>query len=73
MLLVQRALDDVPAWQIAAVLDVATLAWGAVLYLIAFITAGVMTIRNGHVVLFILGFLLPILWIVGAFMDRPRY
>ena len=44
-----------------------------VLYLIAFITAGVMTIRNGHVILFILGFLLPILWIVGAFMDRRRY
>ncbi|HSF61322.1 MAG TPA: hypothetical protein VLA69_06475 [Gaiellaceae bacterium] len=44
-----------------------------VLYLIAFITAGFMTIRNGHVVLFILGFLLPLLWIIGAFMDRPKY
>lgn len=44
-----------------------------VLYLIAFITAGFMTIRNGHVVLFILGFLLPLLWILGAFMDRPKY
>ena len=34
--------------------------WGGllgVLYLIAFITAGVMTIRNGHLVMFILGFI----------------
>ncbi|HEU5251218.1 MAG TPA: hypothetical protein VFW15_14615 [Thermoanaerobaculia bacterium] len=44
-----------------------------VLYLIAFVTAGFMTIRNGHVVLFVLGFLLPLLWIFGAFMDRPKY
>ena len=38
--------------------------WGGllgVLYLIAFITAGVMTIRNGHLVLFILGLIFPLL------------
>jgi hypothetical protein len=38
----------------------------------AFISAGVMTIRNGHIVMFIIGFIFPILWIVGAFMDKPR-
>jgi len=46
--------------------------WGGflgVLYLIAFITAGVMTIRNGHLVLFVLGFIFPLLWIIGAFME----
>jgi hypothetical protein len=32
-----------------------------------------MTIRNGHLVLFILGFIFPLLWIIGAFMDKPRY
>jgi hypothetical protein len=50
--------------------------WGGLLgllYLIAFITAGVMTIRNGHIVMFIIGFIFPILWIIGAFMDKPRY
>lgn len=50
--------------------------WGGllgVLYLIAFITAGVMTIRNGHLVMFAIGFIFPILWIIGAFMDKPRY
>ena len=40
---------------------------------IAFITAGVMTIRNGHLVLFILGLIFPLLWIIGAFIDKPRY
>ena len=36
--------------------------WGGllgVLYLIAFITAGVMTIRNGHLVMFVIGFIFP--------------
>ena len=44
-----------------------------VLYLFVFITAGVMTIRNGHIVMFIIGFIFPLLWIIGAFMDKPRY
>jgi hypothetical protein len=43
------------------------------LYVILLITAGVMTIRNGHVFMFILGFLLPILWIFGAIMSPHRY
>jgi hypothetical protein len=32
-----------------------------------------MTIRDGHLVLFILVFIFPLLWIIGAFMDKPRY
>ena len=54
------------------------LAWfwwgGGILYAILLITAGVMTLRNGHVLLFILGIFLPLLWIFGAFMSRkPAY
>ena len=53
------------------------LAWfwwgGGILYAILLITAGVMTVRNGRWLLFVLGFFLPLLWIVGAFWDRPRY
>jgi hypothetical protein len=49
------------------------LAWfwfgGGFLYLLLLITLGVMTIRNGHILLFILGLLLPFLWITGAFMS----
>jgi hypothetical protein len=50
--------------------------WGGLLgfiYLMALITAGVMTLRNGHIVMFIIGFVFPLLWIFGAIMDRPRY
>ena len=54
------------------------LAWfwwgGGILYAILLITAGVMTLRNGHVLLFILGIYLTLLWIFGAFMSRkPAY
>jgi hypothetical protein len=44
------------------------------LYLILLITAGVMTIRNGRWVLFILGIIFPLLWIIGAIMSpKSRY
>ena len=39
-----------------------------VLYLIAFV-AGFMKIRNGRLVLSIIGFVFPLLWIIGAFVD----
>jgi len=49
--------------------------WGiggfyAVLWLVLMIWLGLRTLRNGHLLLFILGIFLPILWIFGAFM-RP--
>ena len=54
------------------------LAWfwfgGGFLYLLLLISLGVMTLRNGHILLFILGFFLPFLWIFGAFMSpKPSY
>jgi len=45
-----------------------------ILYLILLITAGVMTLRNHHGVLFVLGIFFPLLWIIGAIMSpRSRY
>jgi hypothetical protein len=45
-----------------------------IIYLVLLITAGVLTIRNGHWVLFILGIFIPLLWIIGAIMSpKPRY
>jgi hypothetical protein len=45
-----------------------------ILYLILLITAGVLTLRNRHIVLFIIGIIFPILWIIGAIMSpRSRY
>jgi hypothetical protein len=44
--------------------------FGAILYVVLLITLGVMTLRNGHLVLFILGIFFPLLWLIGAVM-RP--
>jgi hypothetical protein len=38
----------------------------AVLYLAALWTLGLMTLRKGHSVLFWVGIVFPVLWIVGA-------
>jgi hypothetical protein len=44
----------------------------AVIYIAMVVWLGVTTLRRGHVVLFILGFFFPILWIVGAFVAGPN-
>ena len=44
-----------------------------VLYLVALVSLGVSTLRKGHTVLFVVGIIFPILWIIGAFMaPTPR-
>ncbi len=48
--------------------------WGGLLgllWLMCLLSAGVLTIKNGHIVLFILGFFLPLIWIVGAIWSKP--
>ena len=50
--------------------NVSTFLWivlGA-LYLTAFVMLGIATLRKGHYVLFFVGIVFPILWIVGAMM-----
>jgi hypothetical protein len=44
---------------------------GGVLSAILLLTLGVITIRKGHWVMFILGIFLPLFWIIGALMP-PR-
>ena len=44
---------------------------GGILYLVLLVTLGIMTIRNGHIVLFIIGLFLPFLWLIGAIMPPP--
>jgi hypothetical protein len=41
----------------------------AALYLMALFVLGLTTLRNEHTVLFWVGILLPLLWIVGALMH----
>ena len=40
-----------------------------VLYFVALVVLGMATLRKGHTVLFWVGFILPVLWIVGAIMQ----
>ena len=45
----------------------------AVVYFVVLITLGVATLRKGHVVLFVIGIVFPVLWIIGALMGpTPR-
>lgn len=44
---------------------------GAVLYVVLLVTLGLMTLRKGHWVMFIIGIFLPIFWLIGAVIP-PR-
>jgi hypothetical protein len=45
----------------------------AVLYLTLFVALGVNTFRKGHYVLFFVGIVFPVLWIVGALMEPTAH
>lgn len=42
----------------------------AVIYFVLIVTLGVMSIRKGHWVMFIVGLFLPFFWLIGALMPR---
>jgi len=44
----------------------------AILYFVLLITLGVMSLRKGHWLMFIVGIFLPIFWIIGAIMPSAR-
>lgn len=39
---------------------------GAVLYIVLMVTLGILCLRKGHWVMFIIGLFLPLLWLIGA-------
>jgi len=43
-----------------------------VLYLVLLLTVAVMTFRKGHWVLGLIGFIFPILWLIGAVLPARR-
>ncbi len=45
---------------------------GAILYFVLIVTLGVMTLRKGHWVIFIIGIFLPFFWLFGAIMPPRR-
>ena len=45
--------------------------YGAI-WLVLIVTLGILCIRKGHWVMFIIGLFLPIFWIIGAIMPPAR-
>jgi hypothetical protein len=44
-----------------------------VIYLVLLITLGIISLRKGHWVMFIIGIFIPLFWIIGAIMpSRER-
>ena len=44
----------------------------AILYFVLLISLGVMSLRKGHWVMFVLGIFLPLFWLIGAVMPPAR-
>jgi hypothetical protein len=43
-----------------------------ILYLVLILTLGVMCLRKGHWVMFIIGIFLPFFWLIGAVIPPVR-
>ena len=43
-----------------------------ILYVVLLITLGIISIRKGHWVMFILGLFLPLFWLIGALLPPRR-
>jgi hypothetical protein len=62
----------------APVLASSTAGWwalggfGVLLWLAFLIFLGIRTLRRGHWVIFLIGLVLPIAWLVGAFLPSRR-
>jgi hypothetical protein len=40
------------------------------IYIVLLITLGIISIRKGHWVMFIIGIFIPLFWIIGALLPR---
>jgi hypothetical protein len=45
---------------------------GGVLYFILLVTVGIISIRKGHWVMFIIGIFIPLFWFIGALMPSRQ-
>jgi hypothetical protein len=44
----------------------------SILYFVLLLTLGLISIRKGHWVMFIIGIFLPLFWFIGALLPRKR-
>jgi hypothetical protein len=57
--------SSIVAWSTAGVL-------GFLLWLVLLIFLGIRTLRRGHWVMFLVGIVLPIFWLIGALIPARR-
>jgi hypothetical protein len=43
---------------------------GGVIYVILLVTLGIISLRKGHWVMFIIGLFIPLFWLIGALLPR---
>jgi hypothetical protein len=55
---------------IADVTGGAFVALWAAIYLVLLIVLGVLSLRKGHWVMFIIGIFIPLFWLIGALLPR---
>ena len=46
--------------------------FGAVIWLVLLLTLGIISIRKGHWVMFLIGIFIPLFWLIGALLPRRR-
>jgi hypothetical protein len=44
----------------------------AVLYVVLLVTLGILSIRKGHWIMFVVGLFIPLFWFIGALLPRRR-
>ncbi len=45
----------------------------SVVYVVLILTLGILSFRKGHWVLGLIGFVFPVLWLIGAVLPARRY
>ena len=58
--------------QIADVTSGGFIGLWAVLYVILLVTLGIISIRKGHWIMFIVGLFIPLFWFIGALLPKKR-
>ena len=58
--------------QIADVTSGGFIGLWAIIYFILLVTLGIVSLRKGHWVMFIVGLFLPFFWLIGALLPRRR-
>ena len=57
---------------LSTLIAVSGVLWGiwAVIYVVLLVTLGIMSIRKGHWIMFLVGIIFPIFWLIGALMPK---